>query len=403
MRRVLTALVMLAIVGTASAQEKKETEGYKFNDTKIIPTTPVRDQSRSGTCWSYATLSTLESEVIRNGGEAVELSPMWVVRNMYFEKAVKYVRLHGHLNFAVGGASDDVLRAIKTYGIMPEEAYTGLQYGTEKPDFTEIDAVLKGYMDAVIKAGEKVQSRNDATGLTKVWQDGLNGILDAYFGERPESFTYNGKEYTPMSYAESLPIDLNDYVELTSYTHHPFYTQFALEVPDNWTWSTMWNVPMEELMATIENSVDMGYPIAWAADVSDRGFSRYKSVAIIPEAEVENMSDTEASRWGGISKTERESALYSFEGPGPEKKITQQMRQDAYDNYQTTDDHAMLIMGSAVDQNGTPYYKVQNSWGERGPYNGFYYASVPFVAYKTMSVMVHKDVLPKELRKRLDL
>ncbi len=385
----------MAVTASAVAQETDTEKGYRFTDSKTVKSTPVRNQFRSGTCWAYSTLSFLESEILRAGGEPVELSAMWVVRNIYFEKAVKYARLHGALNFAVGGALHDVTHAIGQYGIVPNEVYTGLNYGTDKPHFNEIDAVLKAYMDAILKCPNK--------SLTTAWQAGLNGILDAYFGKMPETFTYRGKEYTPKSFAESLPIRMSDYVTLSSFTHHPFYTEFVVEVPDNWMWGKAWNVPMEEMMAIIDNALANDYPVEWGADVSELGFSRSKGVAIMPEADIESMSGTEAERWGRLTEKERREALYTFDGPVKEKKIDQQMRQQAFDNWQTTDDHAMLIVGTATDQAGNPFYKIQNSWGVQNTYDGYWYISRPFMEYKTVSFMVNRNAIPKDIRKKLGL
>lgn len=396
MKKLFLALFLLGTAAGAVAQEP-DAGGYQFTDVKILPATPVKDQSRSGTCWCYSTLSFLESEILQAGGPELDLSEMWIVRNIYFEKAVKYVRLHGSLNLAVGGQAHDVTYGIETYGIVPEEVYPGLNYGTDKPNFDEIDAVIKAYADAVISAAEK---RNGGK-LTTAWQAGLNGILDAYFGVRPETFTYEGKEYTPQTFAASLPIDLDDYIEFTSFTHHPFYTQFAMEVPDNWNWDKVWNVPLDEMMQIVDYSLEKGHTIAWGTDVSEKGFSRTKGIAIIPEADLEGMEGTEAEKWGKLTAKEKEAALYSFDKPGKERTITQELRQQGYDNYETTDDHGMQIVGSAVDQAGNPYYKVKNSWDVTGPYDGYWYFSRPFVAYKTMTVLVNKNAVPKEILKKI--
>lgn len=398
MKKIFLTLALFAgLVLPAAAQQTPaaEAEGYQFKDVKILPTTPVKDQHKSGTCWCFSTLSFLESEILRNGGEPIHLSEMWIVRNIYFEKAVKYVRLHGALNFAVGGASHDVIHGIREYGIVPQEVYPGFNYGTEKPYFNEIDAVLKAYVDQIVKAPNKT--------LTTAWQAGLNGILDAYFGPMPETFTWQGREYTPQSFAASLPIDMNDYVDISSFTHHPFYTQFVIEVPDNWMWATVYNVPLDEMMRTIDHALEQGYTVSWGTDVSEPGFSRTKGIGIMPEADVQSMEGSEAERWGKLTEAEKNAALYKFDKPGKELTVTQEMRQTAFDNFETTDDHGMLIMGTAVDQNGTPYYKVQNSWDVRPPYDGFWYFSKPFVAYKTMSIMVNKKAIPADIRKKLGI
>lgn len=393
MKRFLVAALLTAMVSGVSAQEPQQEEGYRFTDVKTLPVTSVKDQNRSGTCWAYSALAFLESEILREGGKPIDLSAMWIVRNAYFDKAVKYARMHGSLNLAVGGGSRDVTDGIAKYGIVPEEVYPGLCYGTTLPDFTEIDRVIKAYMDAVI-AGNK---------LTTAWQRGLNGILDAYLGPKPETFVWEGKEYTPESFAASLPLEMSDYVEISSYTHHPFYEEFVLEVPDNWMWGKVWNLPLEEMMAVVDNSLDKGYTVLWGTDVSEKGFSRTKAIGIIPEADLSSMSGTDAERWGKLSDKEKEEALYKFDKPGKERTITQEMRQEAFDNYETTDDHGMQITGTAVDQAGNAYYKVKNSWGVRPPYDGYYYFSRPFVAYKTMSVMVNKEAIPKEIRKKMGL
>ena len=391
-RLILLAAIVFGVVVSAAAQKG---EGYQFTDKKVVKTVPITNQYRSGTCWCFSTLSFLEEEVLAAGGEQMTLSQMWVVRHAYFDKAIKYVRLHGNLNFAVGGAAHDVTEMIKKYGIVPLEVYSGYNYGTEMPEFGEIDNVLKAYVDAIIKNGNGR--------LTTAWIDGLNAILDTYFGVRPEKFTYNGKEYTPKSFAESLPIKMEDYVEITSFTHHPFYSKFVLEVPDNWMWDAMYNIPMGEMMAIVDACIEAGHPVAWGTDVSEKGFSRQKAIAVIPEVVEKNTIGSDAEHWGKLSDAEKQAMINNLEGPMKEKTITQEMRQEGYDNYQTTDDHGMVIVGTAVDQAGNPFYKVQNSWGESGPYKGFYYFSRPFVEYKTMDIMVNKNIVPKEILKKLGL
>ncbi len=400
MKNLMLSLIALCLALTAGAQTADTTsaEGYRFTDTKIIPTTAVKDQSRSGTCWCFSTLSFLESEILRAGGPAMHLSEMWIVRHSFMDKAEKYVRMHGTINFAEGGASHDVTEGIKAHGIVPFEVYPGLNYGTEKPDFHELSVVLKAYLDAVVKTGDK-----SGKALSTAWKRGFDAILDEYFGPLPETFTYEGKEYTPETFAAQLPIDLDNYIDISSFTHHPFYTQFIIEVPDNWMWGTVYNVPLDEMMQIIDHALEQGYTVSWGTDVSEKGFSRTKAIGIVPEADTESMSGTEAERWGKLTDKEKEAALYKFDKPGKERTITQQMRQTAFDNYETTDDHGMLIMGTATDQAGNRYYKVQNSWNVLPPYDGFWYFSRPFVAYKTTSIMVNKQALPKEIAKKLGL
>ena len=388
-------LFVLAVLALGFAAAASAQEGYKFTDQKVVKTVPITNQYKSGTCWCYSTLSYLEEEIMAVGGEQMTLSQMWVVRHAYFDKAVKYVRLHGNLNFAVGGAAHDVTEMIAKYGIVPREVYTGQNYGTELPEFNEIDDVLKAYVEAIIKNGNGK--------LTPVWQDGLNAILDTYFGKRPETFTYKGKEYTPKSFAESLPIKMEDYIEFSSYTHHPFYSTFILEVPDNWMWHSMYNLPVGEMMQVLDAALEAGRPVAWGTDVSEKGFSRTKAIGVIPEEVEKNSIGSDAERWGKLTDAEKQAMINNLEGPMKEKTITQEMRQEAYDNYLTTDDHGMVIVGTATDQEGNPFYKVQNSWGESGPYKGFYYFSRPFVEYKTMDIMVNKNIVPKEILKKIGL
>ena len=296
-----------------------------------------------------------------------------------------------------GGVPEMTLEyVLKQHGIVPQEVYPGLNYGTEKPVFGELDAALKAYLDAVIKA------RNNGV-LTTAWQDGLNALLDTYFGVRPEKFTYEGKEYTPESFAASLPIKMDDYVSIASFTHHPFYSEFIIEVPDNWMWETVYNVPLEEMMAVVDNAMANNYSIEWSTDVSEKGFDRIKAIGIIPETDIDGMEGTEAEKWGKLSAAEKEAALYKFDKPVKEKKITQEMRQIAFDNYETTDDHGMVIVGTAVDQQGNPFFKVKNSWDVRPPYDGYYYFSRPFVEYKTLSIMVNKNAVPQEIRSKLGI
>ena len=400
MKNLLTLLMLCTVFasGAQTAETDGEPEGYRFTDRNILRTTPVKDQNRSGTCWCYSTMTMLESEILRSGGREMHLSEMWIVRHSFMAKAEKYMRMHGTINFAEGGASRDVTEGIKAHGIVPNDVYPGLNYGTDKPDFHELSRVLKAYLDAVMAASEDGKKP-----LSTAWKRGFDALLDTYFGVCPETFEWEGRSYTPQSFAASLPIDMEDYVDLTSFTHHPFYTQFIIEIPDNWMWGTVYNVPLDEMMAAIDHALDKGYTVAWGTDVSDKGFSRTKGIGILPEADLESMSGTEAEKWGQLTQREKEEALYKFDKPGKERTVTQQSRQEAFDNYDTTDDHGMVIVGTAEDQNGTTYYKVQNSWNVNSPYKGFWYFSKPFVALKTTSITINRNALPAALRKKLNL
>ncbi len=395
-RVVLSAALMLLSFGAVASPKntKKASEGYQFTESIVIPGTSVKNQARSGTCWCFSGLSFIENEIIKSGGEALDLSEMWIVRNYYYEKAMKAVRLHGHMNFRIGGALSDVTEMMKIYGIVPQEVYQGLNYGTETIDFREIDAVVQAYVNAVI----------ETKAITTAWLNGLNGILDSYFGVRPEKFSYKGKEYTPESFAASLPINIEDYVSVTSFTHHPFYGQFVIEVPDNWMWIPSYNVPLKEMMTIIDESLKAGYSVAWATDVSEKSFSRAKGVAIVPLEEREDvLTGTDAARWNTMSAAEKAALSYAFDGPTTEKVITQEMRQLGYDNYETTDDHGMVIEGMATDQAGNPFYYVKNSWSDKSGYNGYYYFSRPFVEYKTISIFVNKKAIPSAIAKSMKL
>jgi len=368
-------------------------DGYKFTDEIRLGTTSVKDQYASGTCWSFSTLSFYESEMERVGVENVpDLSEMFIVRQCYADKAEKYVRLHGELNFGGGGAFVDIPYVHRKYGLVPEEAFNGLNYGTKGHVHGELDAVLKAYVDAVIE--------NKNRKLSTAWLAGFNGILDAYLGEYPETFTYEGKEYTPRTFADEVTkLNPDDYISVTSFSHHPFYSSFAIEVPDNWLWGQSYNLPLDEFIQVFDYALDNGYTIAWGADVSEEYFSHSAGVAIVPDINIAEMTDTERGKWESQSKKER----YNLDKPGKEKVVTQEMRQEHYDNYKTTDDHGLHIVGRAKDQAGTKYYIVKNSWNTDNPYDGYVYVSEEFVKYKTMNIMIHKDAVPKKIAKKLGL
>lgn len=399
LRNLFLAVVVMASF-VVSAQEKKEGEkekAYQFTAIKDIPCTSVKDQYRSGTCWSFSGLGFLEAEMLRLGKPSVDLSEMFVVHHAYSDKAYKYVRMHGSLNFGGGGAFHDVTNAIRNYGIVPDEVYNGLNYGEEKHVHGEMDRILLDEVKAVVDNPNKK--------LTSAWHDVVEGTLDTYLGKLPETFKYQDKEYTPKSFAkEYVGLNMDDYVEISSYTHHPFYEKFIIEIPDNWAWDEVYNVPLNEMEEIIDNSVNTGYTVAWAADVSEKGFSTsQKGVAVVPLVDKANMTDAEITKWEKMNEKEKNEDLYKLSKPGPEKVITQELRQIDFDDYQTTDDHGMVICGTAKDQIGNIYYKVKNSWGKYNDYDGYFYASKPYVKFKTTSIMVHKDAIPKSIRKKLNL
>lgn len=391
----VAALAAASILGANAQDTEKKDDGYKFTHTIDIPTTSVKDQFRSGTCWSFSTISFLESEMIRQGKDSIDLSDMYAVALCYRAKAERAVRLHTKCEFAAGGAAHDLLWVLKNYGMVPEEAYKGLNYGLNQHNHSELDRVTKGFIDA-LASDPKTKT------ITPAWKKAFAGIVDAYLGELPTEFTFNGKKYTPRTFADNV-VGLNpdDYVCLTSFTHHPFYEQFILEVQDNWLNGKVYNVPLEDLMRITDNALKNGYSVAWGADVSENGFSYYNGVAVVPETNVDNLEGTELSRWQKLSKNDRQQ--YGLKSPAKEKTITQEMRQEAFDNYETTDDHGMHIVGMAKDQNGTEYYVTKNSWNVGNPYKGYLYVSKAFYAYKTMDIMIHKNAIPSDLKKKLGI
>lgn len=403
----LLALSMMMLAGSALASQHgmmapagdpeivvPDSTGFKFTDVKVNKTTSVKDQNKSGTCWSFSATSFVEEDVMRRGGPELDLSEMYAVRNCYIDKAKKYIRTNGKTNFAAGGAATDVLYVADNYGIIPEEAYPGLNYGEEKHVHGELDAVLKAYLDAIL--------RNPNKKLSTAWLPGFIGILDAYLGPVPETFVVNGKTYTPQSYARELGVKGDDFVSLTSYTHHPFYENFVIEIPDNWTWAESFNVPMQQLKESVDNALEKGYTVCWSADVSEKGFQWRNGFALLPEPVNEtNLEGTELSRWVQLSDKDREDKTYKIKGPVKERKVTQESRQKTFDNYETTDDHGMVIVGYATDQEGNRYYKVKNSWDTNQVYDGYLYVSEPYFLEKTLSVLINKDALPSSVASKM--
>lgn len=390
------ALSVWADAPAAKDTTATDTTGFVFTDVKVVKTTPVKDQNKSGTCWCFSGLSFFEDEILRKTGKEMDLSEMFVVRHCYDDKADKYVRMYGALNFAQGGSALDVPYVWENYGVVPEEVYRGLNYGEDKHSHYEMADVLTGFVKTIVRKPNKR--------VSTAWRKGFNGVLDAYLGELPETFTYEGKTYTPKSFAESLPIDLNDYVAVTSFTHHPFYKPFMLEVSDNWLAGQYYNVPMEEMKAIVDNAIDNGYTVNWAADVSEGGFKWNEGYANMPrEKDTADMDGTELSRWVKLSDRDREKEKYKNNGPVEEIVVTQQMRQDMFDRQETTDDHGMVIVGRAIDQNGNNFYKVKNSWDTNQKYDGFFYVSEPYFLAKTMDIYVNKEAVPVDILHKLNL
>lgn len=359
----------------AAQQETAVQPAYQFTTVKENAVVGVDNQCQTGTCWSFATMSFLESEIIRKGGKAVDLSEMINARLMYPKKADSYVRFQGKQQFSPGGMGHDVMIAVREYGIVPESAFTGFVNGQTEYNHKALDATLEAVVKAVLDS-KLNESGND-------WKNSVEGILDGAIGKLPTEFVHEGKKYTPASFRDAMKINADDYINLTSFTHHPFYRQFVLEVPDNWAKGSFYNLPLEELQQVMDNAIDNGYTVAWDADVSERGFSFKNGAAVLPADEV-----TKEELWTKVV---------------PEKTVDQEIRQKEFDNFKTTDDHLMHITGKAKDQNGTPYYIMKNSWGTGNLYKGYQYVSRNYFRMKTVSIIVHKDAIPLAIRKKLGI
>ena len=389
---------------SAQISDQKEftnTEGsqYKFKVVKHLDATPVKNQNRTGTCWSFSGLSFLESELLRKGKGKYNLSEMWIARNAYLGKAKNYLLMDGYLNFGEGGEFHDIPWVVKRYGLVPEYAYPGKVYGGDKHNHAELHAVLTGMLKALKKKPQNHQ-------LTKSWLPAYTEVVDAYLGEVPsdtEKFTFeiDGQKYTPKSFAKHLDLNMDDYVELTSFTHHPYYQAYTMELPDNWQLHQAYNIPLDELMQVADQAIMKGYTFAWGADVSEKGFSHRKGLAIIPENE-ETVQDKKSKEL--FFEKDGQKIPNAFMQPVKEKWVSPQERQEAYERGTTTDDHGMHIVGIVQDQKGTKYFVVKNSWGTKyNQLNGYFLASYPYFRYKTIDIFVHKDALPDKLKKKLNL
>jgi bleomycin hydrolase len=398
-----SALVCIGVVLSVSSlngQKKKKQEeapkGYEFTTITSVPATPVKDQHRSGTCWSFASVSFIESELLRTGQGVYDLSEMFFVRKAYEMKADKYVRLHGQGNFGPGGLALDVMQIWKDCGLMPQEAYDGITTKDSLPVHGEMDGVLRAYVDAVVK------NRNRE--LSTAWKAGYMGILDAYLGPVPEHFSFAGEDFTPESFGKKSGLHPDDYVAIGSYTHHPFYGRFLLEIPDNWIWGSIYNLPLDELMHLLDHALENGYSVCWDADVGERSYDWKKGVALMPSTQIEDLDGLERARWDELSETEQQALFYDFSTPKKERSISQEVRQEMFDNYRTTDDHLMHITGIARDQQGNKFYLVKNSWGTGNHiYKGYHYVSEAYMRAKTIFFMVHKEAVPEAMAGKLNL
>ncbi len=399
MKKLIAIMALAGLTSSLSAQTpatKDANEPNVFTTVKDARITSIKNQANSGTCWAYSGQSFLEDELIRTGKGDYDLSEMFVVSHSYRDKGRKYVRLHGKLNFAQGGSFYDVLYVLKSYGAVPRSVLPGLNYGTTKNQHGEMEAGLKGFLDAIIT--------NPNGKLSTAWYPAFESIIDQYLGKLPEEFTFKGKKYTPKSYAQALGLNADDYVSLTSFTHHPFYSKFALEIEDNWRWAESYNLPIDELMRTMEHAIDKGYTIAWGSDVSEQGFTR-DGIAVLADVEEIETKGSDQARWVGLNRGERHTLLQKLirSANVPEIDPTQEYRQKGYDNFELTDDHGMVIYGIAKNQIGRKFFMVKNSWGETGEYKGHWYASYNFVKGKTMNIVLHRSAIPEDIAKKLGI
>ena len=392
----LALLAVCAMSASAVTKDNKKENPNKpvFTVVKENSITSIKDQNRSGTCWDYSTLSFFENEILKATGKTYDLCESFVANKTYMDRAIQVVRYHGDCQFAEGGSAYDPLYCIQHYGICPESAmpFPGSLYGDSLNNFNEFFKVLTPYVQAIAKSNSKK--------LTPAWKNGLQGILDAYLGKCPDSFVYQGKTYTPKTFAASLGLDWNNYITFTSYTHHPFWTRFAVEVQDNWRFPLSWNVPIDDLAKIIDNAIMNGYTVAWGGDVSEDGFTRDGLAYMCDTKKIQSLEGSDMARWLKLSKAEKKNIVDSLGVNVPEITPTQKQRQERFDNWELTDDHGMVIFGIAKDQKGKEYYMVKNSWGETGDYKGIWYMTKNFIVANTMDFMVNKNAVPKDIRKK---
>ena len=386
----LAALFFIPLSGTAQSEN-----GYQFTTVVQQKATPVKDQAVSGTCWCFATTSFIESELLRQGKGEYDLSEMFIVRQKYLNQMADNLLRHGKGNVTQGSITASWITAFNQVGIVPEEAYTGINYDSPVHNHSE----LAGYVEAI--SAEAVKQKKNS----KQYQELANSLFDIYMGKVPETFTYKGKKYTPKSFAESLDIDTDDYIPLTSFTHKPYYKPFEVEIPDNWEHSQMYNLPLDELINVMDGALKSGYTLCWDGDVSEKGFAYLNGVAINPDVKSDDLyKDSDRAHWGQLNDTERLAEVFRFEHPYPEVKVTPEIRQQGYEAGKTTDDHLMHITGIATDQNGTKYYITKNSWAaDSNDFGGYLNMSESYVRAKTIYILVHKDALPKTLKEKLGI
>ena len=396
MNRIKTiVLLALAIVFSMPANVFAQESVYQITDDVVVPHTSVKNQAQSGTCWCFAGVGLIEAEILKKYNVEIDLSEMYLVRWAYANKFEKYVRMQGVCNFSPGGEVFDALYAINESGMMTEDAYNGLVLGDQNHNHGELHTVLAEY-------GKIVNKQHNGK-ISKAWPNMVQSVLDVYLGEVPATFTFEGTEYDAKSLAEKYPLNINDYVQISAFTNHENYKPYIMPIQDNWTNTMSYNMPLDELMNELDNALNNGYTVGWAQDVSDKGFSRKAGVGVVLEDDIEKIRQSDPKKYKKMSDDEIKASLYKFESVMPEKEVTEEMHQEAYENGQTTDDHSMLIVGIAYDQNGTKYYKVKNSWSERHGMEGYWYCSEPFVRLHTMFFTLNKAGLTSDMKSKLEL
>jgi aminopeptidase C len=398
--RILLAFMLSLFIAPTFAQKKnssaqKTEEGYKFTPVVELKATPVKNQASTNSCWDFATTSFIESELIRKGKGEYDLSEMYIIRCNYIDRLKDNFIKEGKGNIVGGGQGHDWMAEFLKNGIVPYEVYTGLNYGMPYHNHSELNA----FINAI--AAVPVERRRESDQYFSI----VNAVLDVYLGKLPETFTYKGVGYTPKSFAANLQINPDDYVEISSFTLFPFYTKGVVPFPDNWRNANNYNVPLDELIEIMDYSLKNGYTVNWDGDVSEKGFSHSKGIAIIPEIEnTELYSSADKARFGKMTGEERAEEAYKFSRPFPEVKVTQESRETGYENKTTTDDHGMHITGIMKDQNGTKYYITKNSYGtDRNPFGGYLNMSENYVRAKTIFIMVNKNAIPAEIKTKLGL
>ena len=396
MNRIKTiVLLALAIVFSMPANVSAQENVYQITDDVVVPHTSVKNQAQSGTCWCFAGVGLIEAEILKKYNVEIDLSEMYLVRWAYANKFEKYVRMQGVCNFSPGGEVFDALCAINESGMMTEDAYNGLVLGDKNHNHGELHTVLAEY-------GKIVNKQHNGK-ISKAWPNMVQSVLDVYLGEVPATFTFEGTEYDAKSLAEKYPLNINDYVQISAFTNHENYKPYIMPIQDNWTNTMSYNMSLDELMNELDNALRNGYTVGWAQDVSDKGFSRNAGVGVVLEDDIEKIRQSDPKKYKKMSDDEIKASLYKFESVMPEKEVTEEMHQEAYENGQTTDDHSMLIVGIAYDQNGTKYYKVKNSWSERHGMEGYWYCSEPFVRLHTMFFTLNKAGLTSDMKSKLEL